>query len=179
MKIKRVVTGRNAAGESVFLSVGDAPRTHDWRHLPGMSVTQLWSTPASPQLEARVADPTETSTSILPDVGGTQFVIVALPPDRAVTSPSFDAAGAAEEQRLHMPGLADTFERDDPGMHTTNSIDYGIVLRGEICLELDAGRTERLRAGDVIVQNGTRHAWRNPGDEVALMAFILIGAARK
>lgn len=178
MDIKRVVTGRNQAGESVFAAVGNAPRTHDFRHIPGMSVTQLWSTPASPALKAGLLDPTEAVTSIVPGVGGTQFMVVAFPPDRVMMSPSFNPAAAGEENLRHAPGLAEKFEPDNPGMHTTDTIDYGIVLRGEIWLELDGGRVEHLRAGDVIVQNGTRHAWRNQGAEVAVVAFMLIGAAR-
>ena len=179
MKVKRVVTGRNAAGESVFVSVSDAPQTHDYQHIPGMSMTQLWSTPALASLDGRTSDPTEVMRSIVPDVGGTQFMIVAFPPDRVMMSPSFDVAAAVEENLRHAPGLAEKFEPDNPGMHTTDTVDYGIVLRGEISLELDAGRIEHLQAGDVAVQNGTRHAWRNRGDEVALVAFVLIGAARK
>lgn len=179
MKIKRVVTGRSDAGESVFVSTDPAPRTHDFEHVPGMSITQLWSTPALPSLDARIVDPTEVLKSIVPGAGGTQFMIVAFPPDRVALSPSFDGAAAGAENLRHAPGLAEKFEPDNPGMHTTDTIDYGIVLRGEISLELDGGRIEHLHAGDVVVQNGTRHAWRNRSDEVALIAFVLIGAARK
>jgi hypothetical protein len=179
MNVKRVVTGRNTAGESVFLSVSNAPRTHDFEHIPGMSVTQLWSTPAAPTLAEGLLDPTEVVESIVPSRGGTQFMLVGFPPDRVMMAPSFDVAAAVQEHLRHAPGLAEKFEPDNPGMHTTDTIDYAIVVRGEISLELDAGRIEHLRAGDVVVQNGTRHAWRNRGDEVALVAFVLIGAARK
>lgn len=178
MNVKRVVTGRNAAGESVFVSVSHAPRTHDFQHIPGMSVTQVWSTPASPSLDARISDPTEAMKSIVPQLGCTQFMLVGFPPDRVMMAPSFDVVAAVEENLRHAPGLAEKFEPDNPGMHTTDTIDYAIVLRGEISLELDAGRIEHLQVGDVVVQNGTRHAWRNRGDEVALVAFVLIGAAR-
>ena len=93
-------------------------------------------------------------------------------------SPHFDGAAAAEENLKAIPGLAERFEPDNPGMHTTDTIDYGIVLDGEIWLELDHGRTEHLRRHDVVIQNGTRHAWRNRTDRVTLMAFVLIGACR-
>jgi hypothetical protein len=179
MNVKRVVTGRNAAGESVFVSAGNAPRTHDYQHIPGMSVTQLWSTPALPALGDGTLDPTDVVKSIVPLLGGTQFMLVGFPPDRVMMAPSFDVAAAVQENLRHAPGLAEKFEPDNPGMHTTDTIDYAIVVRGEISLELDAGRIEHLRAGDVVVQNGTRHAWRNRSNEVALVAFILIGAARK
>lgn len=179
MKVKRVVTGRNAAGESVFVSVMDAPKTHDFQHIPGMSITQLWATSPAPNVAAFSPDPTLTPSSGLPAVSGSQFLIVGFPPDRVLTSPSFNPAAAAEENLRYSPGVAEKFEPDNPGMHTTDTIDYGIVLRGEVGLELDGGRIEYLHPGDVVVQNGTRHAWRNRGDEVALVAFVMIGAVRR
>ena len=78
----------------------------------------------------------------------------------------------------HMPELAQTFEVDNPGMHTTDSVDYGIVLEGEVWLELDDGKQVHLQPHDVVVQNGTRHAWRNKSDKPVKMAFVIIGARR-
>lgn len=63
-------------------------------------------------------------------------------------------------------------------MHTQDSVDWGVVIQGEIILELDAGKTVHLRQGDCVVQNGTRHRWRNALSEPALMAFVLIGGSR-
>ena len=71
-----------------------------------------------------------------------------------------------------------TFDRSTPGMHTTDTIDYGIVVRGEMTLELDDGKMVHLRQGDCIVQNGTRHRWRNPLPEPCLMAFVSVGGKR-
>jgi hypothetical protein len=179
MKVKRVVTGRNAAGESVFLSAGDAPCSHDYEHIPGMSITQLWSTPGSPRLDDPIKDPTSSLSSIVPGPGGTQLMIVAFPPDQVMMSPNFDPAAATQENLRVAPGLAEKFEAENPGMHTTDTIDYGIVLQGEVWLELDAGKVEHLKAGDVVIQHGTRHAWRNRGSAPALVAFVLIGAVRR
>ncbi|RYF63003.1 MAG: cupin domain-containing protein, partial [Comamonadaceae bacterium] len=64
------------------------------------------------------------------------------------------------------------------GMHTTDSIDYDIVLEGEITLELDDGQQVQLRKHEVAVQHGNRHAWRNLSDQPATMLFVLLGAAR-
>jgi len=75
--------------------------------------------------------------------------------------------------------MAEHFERDTPGMHTSDTLDYGIVIRGEVILELDDGKTVHLRQGDCVVQNGTRHRWRNPLSEPYLMAFVLIGGQRE
>ena len=73
-------------------------------------------------------------------------------------------------------GLAAYLEPDAPGMHTTDTIDFEVVLDGEVSLELDDGVEVHLRPGDTVVQNGTRHAWRNHGDTTARLAVFLIGA---
>jgi quercetin dioxygenase-like cupin family protein len=77
-----------------------------------------------------------------------------------------------------LTGLADHFEKEDPGMHKTNTVDYAVVYDGEISLELDAAKTIHLKRGDVVVQNGTRHAWRNKGTTPVTMVFFLNGAQR-
>ena len=77
-----------------------------------------------------------------------------------------------------LPGLVESMEPDRPGMHGTDSIDYGIVLSGEILLELDDGATVHLEPGDCVVQQGTRHAWRNHTSQPCTMAFVLVGARR-
>ena len=61
-------------------------------------------------------------------------------------------------------------------MHTTATVDYEVVLSGRVVLELDDGETRELKAGDTVIQNGTRHAWRNPFDEPCLLAVVLVGA---
>ena len=106
-------------------------------------------------------------------------MFVTFPPDSVMMSPSFDSAAAGAEFMEHMPELASKFEMDNPGMHTTDTVDYGIVLEGEVWLELDDGKQVHLRPHDVVVQNGTRHAWRNKSDKPVKMAFVLIGANRK
>lgn len=105
-------------------------------------------------------------------------MIVRFPPDTVMASASFDPVAAAAEQRHHLPGLAELFEPDAPGMHTTDTVDYDIVLDGEIWLELDDGAEIHLRQGDVAIQCGTRHAWRNKSDSPVTMAFVLVGATR-
>jgi hypothetical protein len=178
MKVRRVVTGRDPKGKSVFWSVGLAPKSLNYVHIPGMSNTQVWATPPQPSLGARISDPTLDRKSVLPALGGTEFMIVRFPPDSVMQAPHFDPAAAAREDAGWLPGLSECFEPDSPGMHTTDTIDYGIVLTGEIWLELDDGVTELLRQGDVVIQNGTRHAWRNKSELEAVIAFVLVGARR-
>ena len=72
--------------------------------------------------------------------------------------------------------MGDSMERDEPGMHTTATVDYGIVLSGEVVLELDDGAERTVRAGDVVVQRATRHAWRNRSDADCVVAFVLISS---
>ncbi|HTM33064.1 MAG TPA: cupin domain-containing protein, partial [Vicinamibacterales bacterium] len=67
-------------------------------------------------------------------------------------------------------------EPDSPGMHTTPTVDIDVVISGEIVMELDEGKTVTLRAGDSVVQNGTRHRWRNEGSVPATIAFFICGA---
>ena len=77
-----------------------------------------------------------------------------------------------------VPGMGQYFDKSTPGMHTTDTVDYGVVVRGEMTLELDDGQRVHLRQGDRIVQNGTRHRWRDPGTAPCLMAFVSVGGKR-
>lgn len=178
MKVRRLVTGRDAAGQSVVVVDGDAPVANDYRHIPGMAIANLWQTPPAANIPGQVSDPTPRATSVMPVAGGTQLLYVAFPPDSVMMSASFDPMAAVAENQKLAPGLAELFEPEHPGMHTTPTIDYAIVLRGEIWLELDEGAVRHLKQHDVAIQNGTRHAWRNRTSEPTLMAFVLIGAKR-
>ena len=96
-----------------------------------------------------------------------------------MAEPGFDPMAAGAEYMQRLPGLAELFEPDSPGMHTSDTIDYDIVLDGKISVEFDDGAMVNLSKGDILVQYGTRHAWRNVSTEPATMIFVLIGAARK
>lgn len=106
-------------------------------------------------------------------------MLVVFPPDALMASPDFDPAAAGAEYMEKLPGLAECFEMDAPGMHTTDSVDYVMVLEGEICLELDREDVRTLKKHDVVVQNGTRHAWRNRSDKPATLLVVLVGAERQ
>lgn len=173
MFMRRVVTGHDASGKAVIVSDGPAPRTHDFTHVPGMSTTMFWATAAGGAASAD--DPTPHVVSQVPAPDGTCFVIVRFPPDAVMQVPGFDAAAADAEHRLASPGIAEHFEPDNPGMHVTPTVDYSIILDGEIWLELDGGVLTHLRAGDVVIQNATRHAWRNLSDAPATMAAVQVG----
>lgn len=141
-----------------------------------MSHAQIWATAPVPVLAAEVFDPTPILESFHPPPGGTQFMFVTFPPDSVMQALEFDGAAARAENVRAVPGIGERFEPS--GMHKTDTVDYGIVLEGEIWLELDDGQLEHLGKHDVVVQYGPRHAWRNRTDKPTLMAFVLIGACR-
>ncbi len=77
------------------------------------------------------------------------------------------------------PGFGETFDLSRPGMHQTHTIDYGIIISGQVYLELDGEEKVLLKTGDSWVQNGTIHAWRNPFDEPCISAVVMIGMHEK
>jgi mannose-6-phosphate isomerase-like protein (cupin superfamily) len=170
---RRIVTAI-ANGKSIVQS--DEPlRAYEFKTVPGYEHTLLWINPQTPDLRKQPrfhSDP----DSVVPGPGGTSLHFVTFPPGSVLAGPSFDGQAAQEEALVRLPGLADHFEKEDPGMHTTNTVDYAVVYEGEIWMELDDGETLHLNRGDVVVQNGTRHAWRNKGVRPVTMLFFLNGA---
>lgn len=176
MSFRRVVTAKNAAGRSVVVSDGISPRETALKHTPGFVSAPMWVTAATPSLSVDCKDPMAVAdSSLLPGPGGSTFIVVTFPPDSVMKSADFDPAKAGAEHLAATPGIADTFERDNPGMHTTPTVDYGVVLDGEIWLELDDGKAVHLKQHDTVVQHGTRHGWRNKGAKPATLAFVLLG----
>jgi mannose-6-phosphate isomerase-like protein (cupin superfamily) len=171
--VRRVVTGVSPSGKPVIVSDGEPPRTRQYVHTQGFARSLVWNTtaPAAPS-----ADPTAALASFVPAPGETIALTVTFPPASVYADPGWDPAAAGAEQLEATPGLAELFEPDAPGMHTTPTVDYGVVLEGEIVLDLDGGETAVLGPGDLVVQNGTRHAWRNDGTEPATVFFVLMGA---
>jgi mannose-6-phosphate isomerase-like protein (cupin superfamily) len=179
MQVRRVVTGHNSNGKSVFIADGPAPRARVGVHHPGFAEALLWSTAQTPVVPADGKDPTPAVTSFMAEPGGTRFLMVTFPPDAVMASPGFDGAKAFEEHLKGTPGIAERMEPDNPGMHTTDTVDYVIVLDGEVWLELDDGKEVLLKKHDVVIQNGTRHAWRNRSDRGVTLAAVLVGAQRR
>jgi hypothetical protein len=176
MKARRVVTGHSGA-KAVYVSDGASPKAKVFNSIPGQASTLLWATPALPTVPSK-GEAVSAKTGYVPGPGETRFMFVTFPPDAVMMRPSFDPAAAGAEVMEHMPDLAAKFEMDNPGMHTTETVDYGIVLDGEVWLELDDGKQVHLQQHDVVIQNGTRHAWRNKSQKPVKMAFVLIGANR-
>lgn len=147
---RRVVTGHNAQGVSVVLSDGTVP-VHRVMPQDGVGFYEIWQTDAMPAPVAPVepSEPTERTLRVPPEPNGTKIRI-----------------------NEFFPGFINELGNQSP-VHRTESIDYGIVLEGEIVLVLDDSEVI-LRAGDVVVQRGTDHAWANRSDKVCRVAFILV-----
>jgi hypothetical protein len=179
MSIRRVVTGTGPDGKARVMSDGPVPRQKELKTVPGFNIALLWATEAADQVgrQAEVPD-RSVDCRFVPGPGGTRLMIVTFPPDAVMMRADFDAAAFGAEFAETVPGLAETFEPDNPGMHTTDTIDYDVVLEGEITLELDDGRQVLLRKHDVAIQHGNRHGWRNLSDRPATMLFVLNGAKR-
>lgn len=175
---RRIVTGHTAEGRSAVLADGPPPRSYEMKHTPGMASALVWATPREAAVPWDGVDPTLAVASFVPEAGATRLLRVVFPPDTVFASEDFDPLAAAAEQSELQPGLAEAFEPDSPGMHTTDSVDYGVLLSGEIVLDLGGGEEVTLAPGDIAVQNGTRHAWRNRTGAPATMVFVLVGARR-
>jgi mannose-6-phosphate isomerase-like protein (cupin superfamily) len=174
MEVRRVVTGK-VGGKSKIISEGGTRRSRVFKKIPGQSSTLLWSTSATPTAPYDGTDTVSEASSYVPvQPGETRLMIVTFPPDTVMMN--IDPVAGFQEFAEHIPDLAAKMEPDSPGMHTTQTIDYGIILDGEVWLELDDGKQVHLKPHDVVVQNGTRHAWRNKSDRPVKIAFVLIGA---
>ncbi len=166
--MRRIVTGHKN-GKSVILEDSDIPSQENW----GGEITRVWQTRGIPIVPLEEAD---FKTQILPNywfpqVGETGVGITVLPPEQEVFA-------KYKEKR---EDLVESWRRsfaDDLFMHTTDTVDYDVILAGELWIELDDGVEAHLKPGDCVVQNGTRHAWRNRGSENCVMVSFLVGAKR-
>ena len=173
--VRRIVTGTDATGRSVVVEDGPTPRAHDFAAVPGMSTALVWAAAGGTPWRAGEPDPTLGADPDEPAAGEVRFLVIRFPPDAVFAAPGFDPAAADEEQRLVSPRLHARFTADRRGMHTTETTDYVTVVEGEIHAELDDGVLVALGAGDTLVQNGARHAWRNLGDRDAVIAVVMVG----
>ena len=174
MDVRRVVTGHDAAGKSVFVS-DELVSPTTVALLPGGEFHQLWGGDEAPRFPGDGSRP--AAAKYFPPVGGFRFGFFTIPPEGgAPAATDIDMEAALAEFNEKLPGMAEHLEADDPGMHTTATIDFEVVLSGQVTLELDDGETRTMKAGDTVVQNGTRHRWSNRGTEPAVIAVFIIGA---
>lgn len=170
---RRVVTGKDATGKAVAMIDAVAANVRERKEM-GAASTLLWVTDATPARFSRDVDAGARNVGIHPPANGTVFRVVEFAPASDVHADYETRLGIMNEMGLAPEGP--TRERPrDPGMHQTNSVDYAVIMSGEIDMLLDDSEVH-LRAGDVVVQQGTNHAWVNRGDQPCKVAFILIDA---
>ena len=175
MQMRRVVTGHSSDGKAIVASDSEIDGFRP-QLFPSMEFHALWggdSTPVYPDDGAPLPH-----RGWFPPLGGFRFLAATLPPASDEAPEIADEAAAIAELEAFAPGLLAVMEPDAPGMHTTDSIDFIYVISGEVIMELDDGKEVHLAAGDTIVQSGTRHAWRNPGQEPCRLIAVQIGAER-
>jgi len=176
MRVRRVVTGHDDQGKAVFASdQGVDPVTTPL--MPGTEFHLLWGGDGAPTFPDDGSRP--TTERYFPPLGGFRFGFFTLGPAGGAPPADLDVGKALIELNTQLPGLMDHMEPGEPGMHTTDTIDFEVVLSGEVVLELDDGAEKVLVPGDTVVQNGTRHRWHNRGSEPAVIAVLLLGAKRR
>ena len=172
--IRRVVTGDGPDGKSRVIQDAPATSIKTVPERPGYRAVNVWRTTEFP-CEISAEESVGQHKGILPTKGGTILRIIDFPPE--------PKDPAELERRLHATfgGIYSDAAHDKnarhPGMHATDTVDYAIVLEGEIWSVMDEGET-LLRAGDVLIQRGTNHAWANRSDKTARIAFVLMDGAR-
>lgn len=176
MKVRRVVTGHTPDGKATVASDAEVDAiTIDL--LPGTEFYRLWGADEAPTFPDGGSP--RPALAYFPPVGGFRFGLFTVAPESVTMPEDIDMQLALAEIEEKLPGIACHMETDNPGMHTTDTIDFEYVLSGEVWLELDDGKEVHLRAGDTVVQNGTRHAWRNRHTEPCRLVVCLIGARRR
>ena len=174
MDARRVVTGHDADGKAVFVS-DEMVEPVTLALLPGTEFHQLWGSDETPSFPDDGSRP--DAPRYFPPVGGVRFGFFTIPPDGGQGAPpDLDLGAALAEFDAKLPGMTEYLEVEEPGMHTTATVDFGVVLSGTAILELDDGAKVALAPGDTYVQNGTRHRWSNTGTVPAVLAVALVGA---
>lgn len=174
--VRRVVTGHNAQGLAIIQEDGAAPRVQQVGGPAGPMFHEIWNTQSTPvPIDAASGEPAEDGIKLAPPKGGTRIRVLDIPPEDDIIRTM-----SPEEARSHFAeiGAGDASAHSGETtrhalMHRTETIDYGIVLEGELVLIMDEGETT-VRAGDIVIQRGTNHGWSNRSDSNCRIAFILI-----
>jgi len=176
---RRVVTGHDREGRAIIQS--DAPPARV-QQLSGNGPTfyEVWNTRETPaRIDRASGEPHEEGLVLAPPPRGTRIRVMDIPPETAETaqvSPARAREHFAEIGAVEASTHSSSAASRHPFMHRTQTVDYGIVLEGEITLLVDEGETT-VRAGDIVIQRGTNHAWANRSGRNCRIAFILIDGA--
>jgi mannose-6-phosphate isomerase-like protein (cupin superfamily) len=174
--IRRVVTGQAEDGTSVVAS--DTMMLPIVAPLvPGATFFSFWGADTMPSLPNAGTEPSYRTW--FPPDGGFRFELITLPPEGTPPSVDMDRAEALADTNKVLPGLMAAMDRDHPGWHATDTIDLIYIASGACVLKLDSGETAQLNAGDTLIQNGSRHAWSNPGSVPCALLTVSIGVPRQ
>jgi mannose-6-phosphate isomerase-like protein (cupin superfamily) len=172
--ITRIVTGHAKDGRAMVTDAGPLPTVVELRAIPGTVFHEVWATTGNPAPVDNGTDPTLGPLSLAPPADGTRIRFVDIPPD----TEDFLSTGAARmgeafseigDRTASTVGAASPH----PLMHRTESVDYGVVIDGEMTLVLDDGEV-LLKPGSVVIQRGTNHAWANRSGKLCRMLFVLV-----
>lgn len=171
MGIRRIVTAQTSTGAVFVSDEAVAPITVGI--MPGSEFRTMWGSDTAASLPSGSHVP--PTKGWFPAADGYRFHVLTLAPGTAGT-PGVNLAAGLAEARQKLPGLVEASEPGPDGTHRSNTVDFVAILSGEAWLELDDGKRTLVKAGDTVVQNGTRHAWRNLSDKPCVMAVTLVGA---
>ncbi len=173
--VRRIVTGIDANGRSYIAEDGVSPAMFTMEGRAGYRSNNIWRTVGSPA-PVGADDTVLEHRGLLPPKSGTMLRVIDIPPedkDPEVRRRATEAVFAA----MFADAKHDSSNARHPGMHITDTIDYAIVLQGELVAMMDEGETV-MRAGDILIQRGTNHAWANRSGTIARIAFILVDGRR-
>jgi len=173
---RRVVTGHNSEGKAIILEDGAPPRVQRIGGEIGPMFYEIWNTRATPApIDRASGEPIEDKITLAPPKNGTRIRVLEISPEDKRLE-----ALSPEEVRAHFAEIGAAAASSHSGastrhafMHRTETIDYGIMLEGELTLIMDIGETT-VRAGDIVIQRGTNHGWANRSGKVCRIAFVLI-----
>ena len=171
---RRVVTGHNAEGRSIIIS-DTPPKRETYMAHHALRAREYWNTRSTPVLiERHAEEPPENGTVLPPPPNGTRIRVCDFEPESVAIHVTDREATLAEFEKVGgRAAYSGNQSCAHPMMHRTQTVDYGIVLMGEIFLVLDESET-LLRAGDIVIQVGTNHAWSNRSNKVCRVAFVLV-----
>jgi hypothetical protein len=173
---RRVITGHDSQGKAVILEDGPPPRVQRVGGETGPVFYEIWNTRATPApIDRTSGEPFEDKINLAPPKNGTRIRVLEIPPEDTRLQ-----AISPEQARAHFAEIGAAAASSHTGagsrhayMHRTETIDYGIMLEGELTLIMDIGETT-VRAGDIVIQRGTNHGWANRSGKTCRIAFVLI-----
>ena len=173
MEIRRVVTGTDDAGKARFMA-DDFVKPRMAAMLPGLQMFYVWG---ADETQRAPNDGTQPAwTNHFPESDGFRATVCVLPPAQVAGHEGQLTEAEIAEAEAAFPGLLATFDKENPGVHTSTTVDVAFLISGTVDLELEDGEIRHLKPGDIVIQNGTPHKWTNTGGSDSKIVFILIGA---